>query len=377
MRRISGHPSREVIYGNAGMSNGMRLIAIARGLAWALSCGVVLAFARPVQAQNQVLTWDAPEGCPEREEVLAKVREIAGDEVFAKTTLHASGRIRQVDGEFRLELEVEGEAGAHERTINAKVCRDLLGASAVVLGLNLRRLADASEGSADDGAANDEGTTGVANEATATTTSPADSGSTPASTPAVEKRPPARPSPVDDSRTNDTPGVTNMWLALPQVQLSIGALPDPSLHWAAGFGYRTPDWRVSLTGRYQPGQFVTSDVAPNVGATVSRVALELQLARAFRYGSLEWAPGVTVSADYLMAQGEGEDIVASTATVAYPVVGVGVSLRWFVASWFSLAVNVGGEVPLARPTLTVDALGNVGQMGQVSGRLSLGLEWNF
>lgn len=81
--------------------------------------------------------------------------------------------------------------------------------------------------------------------------------------------------------------------------------------------------------------------------------------------------------DYLMVQGSGRDIVGNEATTAYPFVGFGVTLRSFAARWLSLAANLGGEVPLAQPTLVIPQLGEVGQMGPLNGRLSVGSEWNF
>ncbi len=84
-----------------------------------------------------------------------------------------------------------------------------------------------------------------------------------------------------------------------------------------------------------------------------------------------------IGTDYLMVEGRGADIVASRTTTAYPFVALGVSLRWLATSWLSVALNLAGELPMSRPKLMVEALGEVGQMGPVNGRLSLGSEWNF
>jgi hypothetical protein len=139
-------------------------------------------------AHAQTLTWDAPDDCPQREAVLASVREIAGEEVVRRTSLHARGRIQQVNGAFRLELEVMGEGGAQLRTIDARSCDDLRGAAAVVLGLNLKRLAGVVQGesaattsnataSATDATSNSAGNS-VASDPTSTTSGQSTSGQT-------------------------------------------------------------------------------------------------------------------------------------------------------------------------------------------------------
>lgn len=374
------------------MSNGKRSMAICllRTAAMASYSAVALLVATRAQAQTQELTWDSPQGCPQREEVLAKVREIAGDEVFAKTTLSASGSIRQVNGAYRLELDVVGEAGAHVRTIDAKVCGDLLGAAAVVLGLNLRRLAGADETDPNDPAAVDESGGVSANGAS----NPGGQGSDqPSGSPANQTAPttttttskpvttsptaPGTPRLVDEPRVDSRSEPNNMWVLVPQVQVSVGSLPEPSVQWGAGVGFRTPDWLVSLSGRYQPPQTVQSKTVSGVGFSVTRAAAEIGLARGFRGDHFEWAPGVLLGAEYLMVQGSGEDIESSRGTTQYAFVGLGVSLRWFATSWLSFAANLSGEVPLSRPRLTVGQLGEVSRMGPANVRLALGSEWNF
>ncbi len=258
------------------MSKGKQPTArrLVRVLGLSLSCGFTSLIARHALAQNHVLTWDAPPDCPGREEVLTKVREIAGDDVFAKTALHASGKIREVNGGFRLELDVVGDAGAHVRTIDARACGDLLGASAVVLGLNLRRLANADQGAA----------SAQASGQVDSSSPSADSGSQTA-----QPKPQSSPTPPlssQDPRTNDNSrpysnDVNDLWLAVPQVHVAVGSLPAASVQWAAGFGWRSPDWLVWFSGRYQPAQMVRDQSISDAAASITRVAGEVGLARGF------------------------------------------------------------------------------------------------
>lgn len=358
------------------MAEAVRLTTVhtMRRLTWSAWGALTLLVAPVLWAQPQVLTWEAPADCPTQEDVLAAVQEITGPEVYGRTTLHAAGRIRQVNGSFRLEIGVEGEHGVHERTIEAKVCGDLLGAAAVVLGLNLKRQADAAPDSAAPGP-DETGTPTTDAPAAKETDSPTTAGPAASSGTSNPNVPP--PSVDDMPRVDDVASENNMWIAVPQVHVSVGSLPAPSVQWSAGVGWRSPDWLVWLSGRYQPAQTVESRSAPGVGAEVSRVAAEVGLARGFRGEHFEWAPGVLLGMDYLMVSGAGEDIEAADASSMYPFVVASVSLRWLIARWFSVAAQIGAELPLSRPRLMVDELGEVGQLGPVSGRLSVGSEWNF
>jgi hypothetical protein len=377
------------------MSIGMQ--PMARGLlrTLALSLHVALALvATRARGESQALDWDAPVGCPQRDEVLAAVKEITGPEVFARTSLQARGRIREVNGAYRLELEAQGETESQVRTIDAKVCRDLLGASAVVLGLNLKRLADAEQITNGDGSSGP----GYDVEPPANSTVPSGSDSAPAAAAAsnADATSNAAPKPVDpevaatpdatDIDDSDAEGGperafgasrNNMWVAVPQVHLALGSVPETSLQWAAGVGWRSPEWLVWLSGRYQPAQSVQSKSNSGIQVSIARAAAEIGVAHGFRGDHLEWAPGVMIGVDYLMVEGRGVEVVASRAATQYPFVVVAASLRWFATDWLTLAATVGAEVPLARPRFTVDALGEVGQMGPANGRLSVGSEWNF
>lgn len=352
---------------------GSPAVHMMRRLTCTACIGLTFLSASPLWAQSQVLSWDAPAGCPKQEDVLAAVQEITGPEVYERTTLHAAGRIRQVNGGFRLELGVEGDHGIHERAIEAKVCADLLGAAAVVLGLNLKRQASAAEEATrePEPASTSPKTTG--NNTT-------DSG---ASTTTARKASSRTTSNTRSSSASDTPTTSgpdsdpNMWVAVPQVHVSIGSLPAPSVQWSAGVGWRSPEWLVWLSGRYQAVQTVKARTTPGVAADVSRLAAEIGVARGFRGEHFEWAPGLLLGVDYLMASGRGEDVESADARTTYPFVVASVSFRWHLARWFSLAAQVGAEFALAQPRLMVDLLGEVGQLGPVSGRLSLGSEWNF
>ncbi len=344
----------------------------------ALCASLCLLGTEVAHAQPQtLLNWEAPPTCPQGDEVMAAVREIAGDQVLATTSLHATGSIRRLNDKFRLELTIQSETGTYIRTLDARSCGDLLNAAAVVLGLNLKRAsAEVSGGSESTGASG----TGGDQDNQSTRDDQAAARSEPTGTPSVTIAPsqtPSKPTSSDEgpARTAATDPL-GIWVG-PQLQGAVGALPDPSLWWGVSVGKRLEHWMVWLAGRYHSPQQGASDPQSDVGIQVTRYGGEVGVARSFRGSQLELAPGVLLEAERLLVRGTGQDLVSTSATSNIVLVGVGVTGRWFVTDWLVIALAIGVDVPTSRPRFQVQRLGEQGQLGSVIGRSGLGAEWNF
>jgi hypothetical protein len=342
----------------------------------AIGGAALLALVDVSQAQPQtLLMWDAPAGCPQRDDVLAVVREITGEQVFASTSLHATGRITKVEGKYRLHLEIEGESGTYARTLDARNCDDLLNASAVVLGLNLKAMAGADDDIADSTSPSSQDASGAQGEKQTPQGENADA--VPSTSTTAPKRAPSKRV-TDAPRPRVSPsGPPTWWLGLPHLHVAVGALPSASFWWGGSIGKRWGPWATWLAGRYHLPQPVRSDEASDVGARVARYGGEFGLAHAWRMHDFELAPAALVELEHLTVQGTGGDIVTAKASSNVIFVGANVTGRWWATDWLTVALAGGVDVPTSRPKFVVEELGEQAQFGGVVGRLSLGVEWNF
>src|SRR5690349_5486204 len=90
--------------------------ARARVLAFA-AVGVALASPTLADAQELPveLDWEAPEECPSRVAVLARVRELVGGAGDGAPLVHARGTITKAGNGFELRLQTEQEGQRGER----------------------------------------------------------------------------------------------------------------------------------------------------------------------------------------------------------------------------------------------------------------------
>lgn len=343
------------------------------------------------------LIWKAPTECPQQAAVMALVRDIVGEEVWGKAHFNAEGSIHENDGSFHLELRMHDESGDQVRSLDAKVCQDLLGASAVVLGLNLRRSAGADVTSEGPGAAPTTATGAPTSEApsSSSTSNAAETASESAAdgikTVGQETSDASKASSSPNPKPASVPAVQpdheleskaahrgyEFFVVLPQVGLGFGAFAEPVWTGAAAFGVHYSGLRIGVGGRYQLPVLLSPDWPPEVSVAVTRYAAELTVGWEWRTGVLGVGPLVFVGLDYLSVRGSGDDVVGATAKSAFATPGAGLSLRLAFADWASLFGTVAGEVPLARPRFIIDGIGDVGRLGAVGLRLGVGSEWKF
>lgn len=332
----------------------------------------------PAHAQSRWdVTWDAPEGCPQREQVLAAVYDIVGEQIYRSTSLQARGDIRETGDKYRLTLRIDKDGGEQTRTLDAKACKDLLGASAVVLGLHLQRVAAEvpAEPTPTEDAGGDGGEAPSEPDAQGAASSQPDGATAPPVEPQTQTDT-TPPESADDTRSSE-PRTRYLWLALPRAALVIGSLPKPAATAGLAVGWRQEEWRMWVSGSYQWPQSIAADDPSGVAAVVDRYALELGVSHSWRNDHFEAAPGLLAGVDYLVARGTGAGVTAARASDPAVFVGIGFVFRWLANDWFSVALGAAGEVPLSRPSLQVQSLGEIGQISPAHVRVSLGTEWNF
>ena len=138
-------------------------------LAWKTACRAVLALillmASPVLESTARadldLQWNAPPGCPNREEVLGRVRGLAGSFLDQTKGLSASGRIESANGRFHLTILVREGSSVRKRVIASDSCAPLAGAAAITMAILMGVDVGAVETRADDqSGANGDGSAG-------------------------------------------------------------------------------------------------------------------------------------------------------------------------------------------------------------------------
>lgn len=332
------------------------------------------AFAQP--AAQFTLRWEAPAGCPQREDVRERIRKLTGGASAAPAALQAEGTITQTDGtHFHLKLVTRSGRLVGERNLDATSCANLSGAAAVSLALLLRAeeplsaadLGEQQTNAATGGASRATGTAAVADAATQAEKEPS-KGSARADADAEEII----------QRPIRIPTSSRKWRVLAQAPLaavSFGPLPKPSWGVAFAGGVSFDDWRFLLGGSAWLRQGMIGEESPDYGAEVDRLTGTLRACRALRASAFEVAPCLVLSLEHISARGTGPDITAHAQQVTWLGLGVGAQGRLYLASWFSVLLGVDAQIETARPRFAIDGVGNLGQLGRAAFSVSVGPEW--
>ena len=342
------------------------------------------------------LAWDAPAGCPQREAVQARVRELAGEALKNAERPRAEGRIVSVNGRYQLTLTVYEKGEARDRTMTSQSCDDLAGAAAIALGLLIRQRPSSSgePGSSGTGAAAAPGAaaaeTGApgSEKSQSRTTPPAAPGTKPAS-----KSPPGSTEPDDADRAGKSseveystygsglslPGAWNadFILRAPAAVLDVGPLPKPGFGVGGAVGVRSSGWRITVGGRILMDQIWRIPGSADAGADVGRWQADLWLCRGFRIGRTELSPCLTAGLEGLSASGTGPGVTPSEQKSLSFVVGAAGTAHFYVFDSMAIFASVGVGIETTRPVLVVEELGPIGQVGPIQLSIALGPEWIF
>jgi hypothetical protein len=339
----------------------------APGLLGAL--GLLVMTQAPEPAAVDDVTWSAPDGCPDREALLAAVAArrsgplVAGQaRIVGRTTLAAPRR-------YRLELELEVRGRRDDRVLVAHTCSALVDAAALVIAL-------AVDGEAGATATAPEPAPEPTSEPASETPTSEPASETPTSEPASETVPAPPPQPQIETPTPRPVAVTSRWRPGGLLRVhglgELGALPGASggVGLAGGLLWRW--FRLELTATWlAPRTIERHDVrlrtslfaAAALGCARPAVGrVELPVCLGLEVGGL---PGI---ADTGRALGRWFAGVAS--------VGAAVRLHPRIALWASLY----GLLAFQRGTFVVRDPGperSVFDPGLGSGRLALGVELRF
>ena len=375
---------RSVPRSTVQLSEPMRAL---RPFAPALLCALGLTHAERACAQSAApieLRWNALEGCPRADTVLARARKIAGASRPTLNTLQADASITQAsEGSFRLRLEIHYGNLAAVRNIEGKSCKDLAGAAAVALALLLSSEEPLSERELADDLA---GTSPSSTAAGTTSQNPAQdeqhaAPSTKATTSSDQRAANTIPS---SGAEFEPPRRWHLLVVAPLGSLGAGPMKQVSRGLGADAGLAYDRWRFSVEGKLWASQHETVSHGEGDGVELKRWSVAARACRVLFGVRFEFAPCALTSLHHLSMLGSGPNFVSSgTRTVSWAGLGIGTRARWSLAPWLGIVANADGELQLSRPEVGVSsppesrlpATELVERLAPVAATLSVGVEW--
>jgi len=314
--------------------------------------GAAMAFGLPARADVNFL-WDAPPSCPQRDEVLARIRSLAGSALEQTAGLSMQGTIAPARGRYWLTLLVGEGRETRRRVIASDSCADLAGAAAITVALLLGVDASAVE--------------------TAPPAAPA-----PKPAPPMEKLPPSDESSAT-LETSDAPAPLRSWRGVVRAPIGaadVGPLPRAGFGVGLGAGVRHASWRILALGRVARRQTVNdSDAAGEFGVELERITVELLTCRGWRSLRFEIAPCLGVALEHLDARGFGDGVAAASERAAWPALSAGGAAHWYATESLGFFLGMTGYVELSRPRLVIEGLGQLAQLAPLALGATFGVEW--
>lgn len=349
-------------------------------------CGLAAAAlpSRALAEEPLRLEWESPAECPQQAAVRDALRGVVGEDVWRRRTeLAARGRIERNGDRYRLTLSVREGESVKERKIESDSCDDLGGAAAVTLGLLMKRGRNPSDTSADartkssaspadsDGAGDATDAAGDATDATRAAAEAKGRSSTESSRQGASDREPLAGATARGRRVR--------WvLRVPVASLELARLPHPSFGFGGGVGVRYAAWQFVAVGRYLLPQTLWAEQFPDIGTRVSRFAVELWSCHGWRNGAFEVAPCVTVGVEHLTARGVGPpNVTPSSQRSTSALLGGAAALHYHFSDFSAVFLGGGMGVATARPSLSMNGLGEIGHVGPVQVSVGIGSEWIF
>jgi hypothetical protein len=352
------------------------------------SLAAVLVGARGARAQQELdLVWRAPPGCPSREFVQGRIRELLGESAERVTHLHVQGDIVRAERRYRLTLRSRDDAGNSERVIESDSCSDLAGAAAVAIGLLIRIQNQAPGAETSSAAVQSEGTAGATagqkERAADAEKGAADESNAP--NPSASRAPQsAAPRAKEDDRGEAPLSATNtkteeryprILVQAPLVGIDVGPLPEPRPTLGLALGVRFRSWEVSLGGHTSRAQTMWASGVPRYGAELARATISLQ--SCYRWGTrrLEGGPCVHLALDRLTARGVGAEVAPRTRHAFVFAAGAGALGRWRLSDSVGLIVSIGAQAQASRPRLLVTGLDELDKLSPLALTAKTGMEW--
>jgi len=309
------------------------VLVLALGMAWARA-----AAAEPAEAALR-LSWAAPEECPSEEAVHAEVLRLAGVTTRPGGALEARAAVERDGDGWRLELTTRFDGAAGERRLTATTCRALAEAAELTLAL-------------------------ILNPETETPREPKGK-------PAVSA-PKQRAAAAPPTRAHEATPLRLRALFAAHGGFHAGVAGAPGFELGAGAGLAIERVAFRIAGSFVPpaNVYVSGDSGPGG---------RLWLLSASGLGCFELGHRVVVGpcagVELTRLAGEGINVSSSDSGVTRWVsIMFGLTAGVPVSRALTLGAGAYALVPLRRPTLYLDALGQVARPAPVGAEIRAGAE---
>ena len=305
----------------------------------------VLGNACPVRASEAgalTFSWQAPAGCPSRDDLRAKIARLLGGDIRVPQGGDIKARAVVAHGQtwsLAIETELAGRPG--RRSIEAASCQDLADATALIIALMIDPNAVAAR---------------------ATQPKP------------VPATPPAETGPAPQKERRAMQYLLGIHGAG-----SYGTLPSVDVGLGGGIGLAGRRWRVELRGTYglRRDQKAMAAAPPGAYGQFNLTAAALAACFNFRWGGLVLGP--CADAELGVVSAKGVNVSESfPAQTLWSALGAGAYAAIPLGPHFSLPLHVDVLAPLRRTEYVVKNVpSRVFKAPAVGVRLSTGIELHF
>lgn len=293
------------------------------------------------------LTWIAPAQCPTQENVTSELHSLLGGSSSGHPRLEATATVKSGSGRWWLDLSTVMDGQRGHRHFEAPSCETLGEATALTLALML----NPQEG--------DEAESGT-----------------------IEAEPAlAEPAPTEPTPAEPTPDVTDQGSQQDGTQLDLGLalflglgsgqLPDPNVELGGSVTVRARRSSVWVSGVYGLPQSQRVNADESAGGRLSFLSIRGDICWDSWSGGLLLSPCAVGGMSQIAGRGTA---IAQPAdgNILWVDVGLGARAEMPLSQrWMLVAVARGG-IPLARPRLFIDELGEVWRVPAVTGQVHAG-----
>ena len=316
------------------------------GLGTALTLAV-LGNARSVRASEAgafTFSWQAPAGCPSRDELRAEIARLLGGDIRVPQGGDIKAHAVVAHGQtwvLFMETELAGRPG--RRSIEAASCQDLADATALIIALMIDPEAVAAH--------------------------------------ATQPRPVAPPPPTPPAPAPQKKPRTIQYLVGIHAAGSQGTLPSLDVGLGGGIGLAGRLWRVELRATYglRRDQHAAAPPPAPADSYGQFNFTAAALVGCFNLGREGLAFGPCADAELGVVSAKGVNVSQSLpADTAWLALGAGVYAAVSLGPHFSLPLHLDVLAPLRRSEFVVKNLpGRVFQAPAVGGRIGAGIELHF
>jgi hypothetical protein len=345
----------------------------AKRLGWQVLFLLLLGTAGPVAAQPTAhlsLTWDAPVGCPTRDEIHSRVDALLGGGSSASSVsdVQAAGEVERSASGYRLRLSLSAGDRPTIRELRADTCDELAGAAAIAIALLARSGTTSSDST---GSTDAQRTQGSTQDRASPTDSKTDKPDPPAKRPTTDPR----DNPEEDAAARA--GRLRLLIDAPLGVVGWGSLPSTGLGVGAAAGIRWKALRIVAGGELWRTQTLEqSGFSMRFGLQSARAEACLTQ----ELSGVDVGPCAGIALERLSGRGiASQTFQARSATLLW-VSGTGGVVAAVPIPGFSTLRILGQatvRVPTRRSRFVIDQLGPVHEPALAAPKLDFGCEWIF